>query len=81
MRKAIGSHTEQSHHSRPGTAFAEAKKDTKNVHLLCACSHGNEASNNSPCNLKTRKPEAGSDVGQDNLRGNKHDAVGNIEKR
>ena len=77
MRKR---HTEQGHHAGPGAALEQAKKHSKDVDMASIPSQSNHGGHKSPANLEARKPVAGSDVGDDDLGWDKHEAVGDAEE-
>lgn len=80
MKRKGRSLTEKSHHARPSTALKQAEQDSQSVNLVRILGEGDEGGYESPSNFKTGKPVAGTDVGDDYLGGDEHEAVGDAEE-
>ena len=72
--------TEKGHHARPRTAFKQAEQDSQGVDLVSILGEGNESGHETPSNLKTGKPVAGTNVCDDYLGGDEHETVGDAEE-
>lgn len=72
--------TKKSHHARPCTALKQTEQDSQGVDLVGILGEGNESGHETPSDLETGKPVAGTDVGDDDLGGDEHEAVGDAEE-
>ncbi len=66
-------------HARPGGTLKQAEEDSQNVHLVCLRGHDHQTGDQPPCYLETAEPVARPNVREDDLAGDQHQAVGNVE--
>lgn len=71
--------TKQRDHAGICCALAQSQKHPQYIHLLHTGSHGDQPRDDTPDDFQRGQPPTWSHVGHDDLRGDEHDAVRNVE--